>query len=154
MERVGALCANSKYWLARGGDEANRALLLLHLVWLEPRKGEDVPQLPFSTSIPAGGVVNVITGWQYEYLPWPARIKLLMRAPVATLKATVFSGSETIQEEGPVQSGGVAGTTPAELTTPPVVWDAPAGDRLKVNIRSTDAGAQTIDGIIYAYPLG
>ena len=113
-----------------------------------------MPQLTISQSIAAGAVANILTGWQYEYLPWPARIKLLMRAPVATLRSTVFSGSETIQEESPVQSGGTAGTTPAELTTPPVVWDAPAGDRLKVNIRSTDAGAQTIDAIIYAYPLG
>jgi hypothetical protein len=122
--------------------------LQLQLVEEEP-----MPQFPFSTSIPAGGVVNVLTGWQYEYLPWPARLKLLMRTNVLTLKSTVFSGSETIQEEGPVQGGGVVGTTPAELTTPPVVWDAPAGDRLKVSVRSTDAGAQVIDGIIYAYPL-
>jgi hypothetical protein len=112
-----------------------------------------MPQLPISQSIAAGAVVNIITGWQYEYLPWPARIKLLLRATATTLKATVFSGSETIQEEGPIQAGGTAGTTPAELTTPPIVWDAPAGDRLKVNVRSTDAGAQTVDGIIYAYPL-
>jgi hypothetical protein len=112
-----------------------------------------MPQLQFSTTIAAGGTVNVLTGWQYEYLPWPARLKLIMRAPVLTLRSTVFSGSETIQEESPVQAGGTAGVTPAELTTPPVVWDAPAGDRLKVNIRSTDAGAQVIDGIIYAYPL-
>ena len=113
-----------------------------------------MPQLNISQSIAAGATVNVITGWQYEYLPWPARLKLLLRAPVTTLKATVFSGSETIMEESNVQGGGTAGTTPAELTTPPIVWDAPAGDRLKVNIRSTDAGAQTLDGIIYAYPLG
>jgi hypothetical protein len=112
-----------------------------------------MPQLTVSQSIAAGTVVNILSGWQYEYLPWPARIKLLMRATAATLKSTIFSGSETIQEESPIQAAGVAGTTPAELTTPPVIWDAPAGDRLKVNVRSTDAGAQTVDAIIYAYPL-
>src|SRR3989442_14668001 len=98
-----------------------------------------MPQLNISQSIAAGATVNVITGWQYEYLPWPARLKLLLRCPVATLKSTVFSGSETIQEEGPIQSGGTAGVTPSELNTPPVVWDAPAGDRIKVSVRSTDA---------------
>jgi len=112
-----------------------------------------MPQFQFSTSIPAGAVVNPLSGWQYEYLPWPARLKLLLRTNVLTLKSTVFSGSETIQEESPIQGGGAVGTTPSELNTPPVVWDAPAGDRLKVNVRSTDAGAQTVDGIIYAYPL-
>ncbi len=112
-----------------------------------------MPQLTISQAIAAGAVTNIISGWQYEYLPWPARIKLMVRAPVATLKLTVFSGSETIQEESPIQSGGTAGVTPAELNTAPIVWDAPAGDRLKLNVRSTDAGSQTVDAIIYAYPL-
>ena len=112
-----------------------------------------MPQLTISQAIAAGAVTNIISGWQYEYLPWPARIKRMVRAPVATLKLTVFSGSETIQEESPIQSGGTAGVTPAELNTAPIVWDAPAGDRLKLNVRSTDAGSQTVDAIIYAYPL-
>jgi len=112
-----------------------------------------MPQLNISQSIPAGAVVNIIAGWQYEYLPWPARVKLLIRAPVATLKLTVFTGSETIMEESPIQSGGTAGVTPAELNTAPIVWDAPSGDRLKFNVRSTDAAAQTVDAIVYAYPL-
>lgn len=112
-----------------------------------------MPQLVGSTSIAAGAVVNVLSGWQYEYLPWPARIKVLIRTSVTTMRLTVFSGSETIQEESPIQSGGTAGVTPSELNTPPIVWDAPGGDRLKLNVRSTDAGAQTVDWIIYAYPL-
>lgn len=113
-----------------------------------------MPQKQFSISIPAGGVnANVLSGWQYEYLPWPARLKLLIRAPVTTLLSVVTSGSETIQEESNVQAGGTAGVTPSELNTPPIVWEAPAGDRIKVQVRSTDAGAQLVDGIIYAYPL-
>jgi hypothetical protein len=112
-----------------------------------------MPQLNISQSIAAGAVSNIISGWQYEYLPWPARIKLLVRATAATLKITVFSGSETIMEESPIQAGGTAGVTPSELNTAPIVWDGPAGDRLKLNVRSTDAGAQTVDAIIYAYPI-
>lgn len=112
-----------------------------------------MPQVQISQSIAAGATVNITSGLQYEYLPWPARVKMLIRAPVATLRSTVFSGSETIQEESPIQSGGTAGVTPSELNTPPVLWDAAAGDRLKVNVRSTDAGAQTVDAIIYFFPL-
>ncbi len=112
-----------------------------------------MPQLTISQSVPASAIVNITSGWQYEYLPWPARVKLLIKAAVATLKVTVFSGSETIQEESPVSSGGTAGTTPAELNTAPIIWDAAAGDRLKINVRSTDAAAQTVDAIIYAFPL-
>jgi len=113
-----------------------------------------MPQKAFSISIPLGGInPNVLAGWQYEYLPWPARLKLILSTNVLTLLATVFSGSETIQEESPVAAGGTVGRTPSELNFSPIVWDAPAGDRIKVQVRSTDAGAQTIDGIIYAYPL-
>jgi hypothetical protein len=118
-----------------------------------------MPQKSFSTSIATGAInANVLSGWQYEYLPWPARLKLLLRTPNPTTagalhQATIFSGSETIQEESPVQAGGTAGVTPSELNTPPIVWDAPAGDRIKVQVRSTDSAALTVDGIIYAYPL-
>lgn len=112
-----------------------------------------MPQLTISQAVAAGAVSNIISGWQYEYLPWPARIKMLIRATAATLKVTIFSGSETIQEESPIQAGGTAGVTPSELNTAPIVWDAPSGDRLKFNVRSTDAGAQTVDAIVYAYPL-
>lgn len=112
-----------------------------------------MPQLVGSTAMAAGqGATNLLTGWQYEYLPWPARLKVLIRSTLATDKLTVFTGSETIQEESPIQGGGTAGTTPSELNTPPIVWDAPAGDRLKLNARNTGL-ASTIDWIIYAYPL-
>lgn len=112
-----------------------------------------MPQLNISQLLAAGSVTNVIGGWQYEYVPWPARMKLLLRGTAGTLRATVFSGSETIQEESPVQGGGTAGVTPSELNTAPIVWDAAAGDRIKINIRSVDVGNQTLDGIIYAFPL-
>jgi hypothetical protein len=118
-----------------------------------------MPQKQVSTSIAAGAVnVNIFQGWQYEYLPWPARLKLIARTPNPTtagdfMQMTVFSGSETIQEESNIQAGGTAGVTPSELNTPPVVWDAPAGDRIKVQCRSTDTAALTVDAIIYAYPL-
>lgn len=112
-----------------------------------------MPQLTISVGIAAGGTTNIISGWQYEYLPWPARIKLLIRATATTLRLTVFSGSETIQEESPIQGGGTAGTTPSELNTPPITWDGASGDRLKFNVRSTDAATQTVDAIVWAFPL-
>lgn len=110
-----------------------------------------MPQLNISILLPTG-VTNLIAGWQYEYLPWPARIKLLLRASATGITLVVFSGSETIMEESPVQAGGTAGTTPSELNTPPVVFDAPGGDRLKFNARATVA-TTTVDGIVWAFPL-
>jgi len=111
------------------------------------------PQLNFSQALTANQLgFNPISGWQFEYLPWPAQVILLIRATDNNERATVYSGSETIQERSPVQGGGTAGVTPSELNTPAISWIAAAGDRLKVVIDNTTAGTPTVDGIIIANP--
>ena len=97
--------------------------------------------------------LNPLLGWQYEFLPWPANILLLMRSSATGVVATVYSGSETIQERSPVQAGGTAGTTPSELNTPAVAWQGAAGDRLKITIDNTTASTPTVDGVIIANPI-
>jgi hypothetical protein len=112
-----------------------------------------MPQLNFSQALTANQLgFNPISGWQYEYLPWPAQIILLVRATDVNERMTVYSGSETIMERSPVQGGGTAGTTPSELNTPAVSWVGAAGDRVKVVIDNTTAGTPTVDGIIIANP--
>jgi hypothetical protein len=118
-----------------------------------------MPQKQGSISIAAGAInANLLSGWQYEYLPWPARLKLLMTAETPTTAgsyqlATIFSGSETIQEESGIQAGATVGVIPSELNTAPCIWDAPAGDRLKVQVRNSDTAAKVTNYVIYAYPL-
>jgi hypothetical protein len=114
-----------------------------------------MPQLPFTQALTANQLgFNPISGWQYEYLPWPAQVILLMRTTAAAGKvlSTVYSGSETIQERAPMQVGGTAGVTPSELNTPAVSWIAAAGDRLKVSIDETGGVTPTVDGLIIANP--
>ena len=92
-----------------------------------------MPQLNFSQALTANQLgFNPIAGWQFEYLPWPAQVILLVRATDVNERMTVYSGSETIMERSNVQGGGTAGVTPSELNTPAVSWIAAAGDRLKV----------------------
>jgi hypothetical protein len=114
-----------------------------------------MPQLPFSRLIAAGATDFPLSAlaWAYEILPYPALVKVMVRATATTIRMAVFSGSETIQEESPIQGGGTAGGTPSELNTAPIQWEGAAGDRVKLAIRSTDAGGQTVDGIVYVYPL-
>lgn len=113
-----------------------------------------MPQFPFSTAMTANQLgLNPISGWQYEYLPWPAEIILLLRSTDAAERLTLYSGSETIQERSPVQSGGTAGVTPSELNTPAIAFRAAMGDRLKTVIDNTGAGTPTVDGVIIANPL-
>ncbi len=113
-----------------------------------------MPQLNFSQALTANQLgFNPISGWQYEYLPWPAQVILLVRATDNNERMTVYTGSETIMERSPVQGGGTAGVTPSELNTPAVAFQAAAGDRLKVVVDNTTAGTPTVDGIIIANPL-
>lgn len=113
-----------------------------------------MPQFPFSTAMTASQLgLNPLSGWQYEYLPWPAEVILMVRATDVNERMTVYAGSETIQEKAPVQGGGTAGTTPSELNTAPIAFRAAAGDRLKLVIDNTTAGTPTVDGLIIANPL-
>ncbi len=114
-----------------------------------------MPQLVFSQALTANQLgFNPVSGWQYEYLPWPAQIIVLIRASgTALVNLTVYSGSETIQERSPLQLNGTAGTTPSELNTPAIAFQGAAGDRLKLVVDNATAGTPTVDGIIIANPL-
>jgi len=113
-----------------------------------------MPQFTWSTAMTANQLgLNPLSGWQYEYLPWPAQVLLLVRSTTTGNRITVFSGSETIQERTPVQGGGTAGVTPSELNTPAVAFQAAAGDRLKLVIDEVAGGTPTVDGVIIVNPL-
>lgn len=112
-----------------------------------------MPQFTWSTAMIANQLgLNPLSGWQYEYLPWPAQVILLVRSTTTGNRITIFSGSETIQERTPVQGGGTAGVTPSELNTPAVSFLAAAGDRLKLVIDEVAGGTPTVDGVIIANP--
>jgi len=112
-----------------------------------------MPSFTFSESIAANGTVRPLDGWQYEYLPYPAEIQVLARVAAVGVVNTYTSGSETVVEESPVQSGGTAGVIPSPLNTPVQGWIGAAGDRLKLNYRNTTGGAIALDGIIELTPL-
>src|SRR5207245_6415561 len=112
------------------------------------------PQFIFSTAMTANQLgLNPLAGWQYEYLPLPAQVILLVRSTTTGNRITVFSGSETIQERTPVQGGGTAGVTPSELNTPAISFQAAAGDRLKLVIDEVLAGTPTVDGVAIVNPI-
>jgi hypothetical protein len=115
-----------------------------------------MPQLNFTQALTANQLgFNPASGWQYEYLPWPAQVMLLIRGThtAGKMNLTVYSGSETIQERSTVQNGGTAGQTPSELNTPPITWLAAAGDRIKIVVDETGGATPTVDGLIIANPL-
>lgn len=107
-----------------------------------------MPAFTWSQSVAAGATYLPLDGWQYEFVPRGGRIDIYQRATAVGCVATITSGSDTLQEEAPIQAGGTAGVTPSALNTQPVSDFVAAGDRLKIRDRNTTAGAITIDGMI------
>jgi len=115
-----------------------------------------MPQFPFSQALTANQKgYDPLSSWQYRYLPWRARVQLLLRTTgaVNNVQATVYSGSECIQQRAPMQVGGTAGVTPSPLNTAPIEWIAGAGDVLLLQIDETAGATPTVDGLIIINPV-
>ena len=87
-----------------------------------------MPSFPFTAAVLTGATYLPLDGWQYEYLPFPARVEIGLNATAVGMVATVTSGSDTLMEESPIQAGGTAGVIPSPLNTPFMSDDAAAGD--------------------------
>lgn len=113
-----------------------------------------MPSFTFHNAMTANQLgYNPLSGWQFERVPWPAAVKLMLAATDVNTRVTIYSGSQTIQERSPISGNGTTGVTPAELTNPPTVFVAAAGDRLKLAIDEVAGGTPDVDGIIVVEPL-
>lgn len=113
-----------------------------------------MPQLTFSQALTANQLgYNPITGWQYEYLPFPAAVSIIVNATGVSARMTVYTGSQTIQQRAPVSSGGTAGVIPAPLNYQPISFVASAGDRLIMQIDEVAGATPTVNGVIMVEPL-
>ena len=98
----------------------------------------------YNGNIAANATVEPLTGWQYEYLPFPALIEIGMIHDGAanSLVATVTSGTDTLMEESPVNAGGTDGVFPTDEQLD-LTDEAAPGDRLKIRARETGGVATT-----------
>lgn len=112
-----------------------------------------MPQFTFVTALVANGTATPLTGWQYEYLPFPAYVEIGLNATTNAVVATVTSGSDTLQESSPLQGGATAGVIPSPLNVPYLTDQAAAGDRLKIALRETAGAVATVNGIVKLTPL-
>ena len=117
-----------------------------------------MPSFIFSQALTANqSQFDPLTSWQFRYVPaaWAsgAYCRLLVRATTTGVRLTLFSGSTNIQQRGPVQGGGTAGTTPSPLNTPVIEWRAAPGDLILGLFDEVLAGTPTIDGIYDVEPL-
>jgi len=106
-----------------------------------------------TTNIPANSTAFPLTGNQYEYLPFPARVEFAVVANAATLDVTIYSGSDVLQQNGPpVFKATILTVYPDDFLCDDV---AGAGERLNVILRETGAVATTdIETTVKITPLG
>ena len=115
-----------------------------------------MPRLTFSQALTANQLgYNPLTGWQFETVPYGqgAAVSILVDCTDANARITAYSGSQTIQERSPIQSGGTAGVMPAPLNTTGITFIAGFMDKLKLAIDEVGAGTPTVNGVIEIEPL-
>jgi len=114
-----------------------------------------MPRLTWSQALTANQLgYNPLSGWQFETNPYPqgAIVSILVDCTDANSRITVYSGSQTIQERSPVQSGGTAGVMPAPLSNTPITFVSGYQDRLKLAIDEVAGGTPTVNGVIEIEP--
>jgi len=99
-----------------------------------------MPTIRKRTVVAFGGApVFPLTGDQYEYLPFPARVQFaivgLPTAGIATT-ATVYSGSDVLQQNGPITQKAI--TTP--IFPDDFLLDDVAGQGERLNVVLTNSG--------------
>lgn len=111
-----------------------------------------MPNVSVRTALTASSTARPLQGSQYEFLPFPAFVEFAIQADATGVLATVMSGTDTLQEEGPVQLGtiNVQPAYPDAFFLNDVVG---AGERLNVVLRDTSGAARTVMTVMRITPL-
>jgi len=114
-----------------------------------------MPTIRVTNVLNAGEKIFPLNGSQYEYLPFNARVEFAIietttAALVGDVVATVFSGTDVLQQAGSI-TGKIDGATiyPDDFLLDDV---AGAGERLSVELTSA-AGAATVQTTVKITPL-
>ena len=98
-----------------------------------------------------------LEGWQFERVPASfgggAFCAVLQRATTTGVRASIFTGSQNIQQRSNVPGGGTIGETPVTFNTPSVEWLGSPDDLLAVLNDEVAGGTPTVDGIITIEPM-
>lgn len=113
-----------------------------------------MPLIQGSVSVAANSVNdNVLTGSQFEFLPFDASLEfgLVGDANATDLRVDVFSGQDTLLENGQVSAANRIPVFPDDFTLTDV---AAAGERIKVRVRNVNAAAaRTLNFSIRITPI-
>ncbi|MDE2215516.1 MAG: hypothetical protein KGJ95_10525 [Candidatus Omnitrophica bacterium] len=101
-----------------------------------------MPVIQGSVSVSASSVVdNVITGSQFEFLPYNAHLDFGLVGSATGLVCDVYTGQHTITEALAPSTQNRVPVYPDDFTLQDV---AGAGERVKIRVRNTTAGTLTL----------
>jgi len=101
-----------------------------------------MPVIQSSVSVAANSTNdNIIQGSQFEFLPYNAFLEFGMCGSAAGLVADVYSGQDTVAESFALNTQNRFPVYPDDY---PLNDVAGGGERIKVRIRNTTAGALTV----------
>lgn len=112
-----------------------------------------MPLIKVLTTMTANGLATPLAGNQYEFLPFDALVEFAILADTgATVNATVFSGSDVLMQNSPVDILAVAS---------PIIYPdhynisdvAAAGERLNVQLQEAAAGTPDVRTAVRITPL-
>lgn len=110
-----------------------------------------MPLIQSSISIAANTVLdNALTGSQFEFLPYNAQLNFGMTASATGLVVDVYSGQDTLTESMQPSLANRIPIYPDDFNLTDV---AAGGERIKVRVRNTTAGALTFFYAVQVNPL-
>jgi len=110
-----------------------------------------MPLIQASVSVAANAVVdNVLTGSQFEFLPYDASLNFGITASATGLVCDVYSGQDALAEAMSPSTVNRFPINPDDFNLQDV---AGAGERIKVRVRNTTGGALTLFYAVQIYPV-
>jgi len=112
-----------------------------------------MPTMQGSVVVPASGVINPFTGLSYEILPFHANCHFAFNQQSGTfgqVLATLYAGTDLLHEESAISFNARFPVWPDDFY---IDDDIAAGDRVKVNLRNTTAGAITVAFAVRISPI-
>lgn len=110
-----------------------------------------MPVIQGSVSVAANAVNdNIITGSQFEYLPYNSKVDFGLVGSATGLLIDVYSGQDIVAESFAPPTTNRFPVNPDDFTLTDV---AAGGERLKVRVRNTTGGALTVFWSIVITPV-
>lgn len=111
-----------------------------------------MPVITKTVTVAANGSATPLVGDQYEFLQQPMFVQFGIVADATGIVATVFSGSDLLQQEGPtvIRAAGAFPVFPDDFYLSDT---AGVSDRLQVLLRNTTGAGIAVRVIVMLTPL-